>query len=289
MRRLPLQRHAGDDGGRIEPTTQKRRDRHVAHQVRGDRLVEPLSDAFVRVPRVGDRLRGEVPVTASLGGSRAPPDHVMAGFEFAHVLERRGGSWDVAELQVGVERFPIEPARGESGGMQRLELGGEGDAPVAARDIQRLDPEAIPGQHERLGGGIPDGDREHATQAGHAVRSLLLIEVQHGFRVARRAECMTPREEPRPQIAIVVDLAVEDDDFGPVFVENRLVTAAQVDNAEASHSESDAPGHVQACIVGATMAQRVAHLPHLLLGYGPPALAVDNSCDAAHDAATAQD
>src|SRR3989454_7695838 len=37
----------------------------------------------------------------------------------------------------------------------------------------------------------------------------------------------------------VVDLAVEDDDLRPVFVEDRLSPARQVDDAEPTHPEAD--------------------------------------------------
>jgi hypothetical protein len=48
--------------------------------------------------------------------------------------------------------------------------------------------------------------------------------------VAARAEHVTQRDELRNQLAIVVDLAVEDDDHRAVLVEKRLLAGLQVDD-----------------------------------------------------------
>src|SRR2546422_3880960 len=89
-----------------------------------------------------------------------------------------------------------------------------------------------------------------------------LVEMQDRLGVALSGERMSPRDQHAPELAVVVDLAVEDDDLRPVFVEDRLSPARQVDDAEPSHPEADGPLHVQALVVRPAMTDRVAHPPN---------------------------
>src|SRR6266566_4116051 len=81
--------------------------------------------------------------------------------------------------------------------------------------------------------------------------------------VANRCPCaINYRELRRGLIAVVVDLAVEDDDLRLVFVEDRLSSARQIDDAEPSHPEADVAVHVGALVVRPPMTNRLAHPPN---------------------------
>src|SRR2546425_2996161 len=95
--------------------------------------------------------------------------------------------------------------------MQGLQLRREPDPPRCGGDVQRLDAEAVAGQEQRSRGRVPDREREHATQPLHALRAVLLVEMQDRLGVALSGERMSPRDQHAPELAEVVDLAVEDD------------------------------------------------------------------------------
>src|SRR4029079_16491737 len=62
-----------------------------------------------------------------------------------------------------------------------------------------------------------------------------------------------------PQLGVVVDLAVLDDDTASVLVRDRLVAVLEVDDREAARSEGDGAVDVLAVTVGAAVDEQVAH------------------------------
>src|SRR5439155_19318383 len=159
-----------------------------------------------------------------------------------------GGCWggDVPQMNEHVQRFPVECTGRQPRGVERIQLGSEGDAPGCRDHIQWLDAEAVAAQQQRALCGIPDGKREHSSELRDALRPELLVEVEDRLRIALGPEDVAARDEATTQLAIVVDLAVEDDDLGAVLVEYRLLPAAQVDDAQPSHPQADRALHVEA-------------------------------------------
>src|SRR4051794_32116330 len=82
-----------------------------------------------------------------------------------------------------------------------------------------------------------------------------------GFRVARRPQRVTALQKHLSQLAIVVDLAVEHDPDRAILVADWLMTAVDIDDAEASHAEADAGAHVDAFFVGPAVDQHLTHRP----------------------------
>ena len=95
---------------------------------------------------------------------------------------------------------------------------------------------------------------------------------------------MAASDEALAELTVVVDLAVEDDHLRPVFVEDRLSPAVQVDDAETAHAEADSPADITPLVVGAAMPDCGAHLTQQRLGDGSVPVAVDDPSDAAHGA-----
>jgi hypothetical protein len=65
--------------------------------------------------------------------------------------------------------------------------------------------------------------------------------------------------ELSPQLRVVVDLAVLDDDAASVLVRDRLVAVLEVDDREAARREGDGAVDVLAVTVGAAVDEQVAH------------------------------
>ena len=101
------------------------------------------------------------------------------------------------------------------------------------------------------------------------------------FGVAAGPEDVSALLEVVPQLAVVVDLAVEDDPDRAVFVGHRLMPALEVDDAQPAHAERDAVSEIHALIVRAAVHDGRAHVADLVLGYRR-AVPADDSSNAAH-------
>src|SRR5690606_14754461 len=103
------------------------------------------------------------------------------------------------------------------GGMrlQRTEFGAEQQARALPADVERLLAEAIAGEREFPGAAVPCGEREHAGRAlergGHAPARDRLHQ---GLGIGAAAPC--DAGQPRAQLEMVVDLAIEGDDMATV-------------------------------------------------------------------------
>ena len=91
-------------------------------------------------------------------------------------------------------------------GQQRLHLGGEVEDAVDDRVVERLDPEAVARDEERLRLLVPEREREHAAQPLEAALAPLAVGAQDHLGVGARAEAILA-EQPA-QLDVVVDLAV---------------------------------------------------------------------------------
>src|SRR5881296_1662584 len=105
---------------------------------------------------------------------------------------------------------------------ERLDFGPEDEAPPVAVVEQRLLPRAVPRQHETAGALVPHRDGEHAVEILDERRPTLFIEMDDDLGVGEGPESVTAYGQALAQLAEVVDLAVEDDPHGAVFVCHRL-------------------------------------------------------------------
>ena len=137
--------------------------------------------ADVHRPRV--RLR-DLPVALErAGGPVGPHDQRGRGRQLAHPLVRRQRPRHRAETQEGRDRDRVDPKRGRPGRAERVQLGGERPLPVAVRVVERLDPEAVPGQPQLAGPAVPQGEREHAPEAPDHLAALAEVEREHDLGV----------------------------------------------------------------------------------------------------------
>src|SRR2546426_5986833 len=126
--------------------------------------------------------------------------------------------------------------------------------------------QAIARQNELALVFVVDGQPKHAAQLLHAVGAHFLIEVDNNFRIGLGVEAMAALFQFRAQFRKVVDLAVVNDPGAAVLVENGLVPARQIDDAETPHTQPGAVRDVDAFLVRSAMDDRVAHLAHESFG-----------------------
>src|SRR4029077_674885 len=110
-----------------------------------------------------------------------------------------------------------------------------------------------------LGGPIPERDREHPLEPLREPEAPLLVGMWQQRRVATATDLVAGRLELAPQLAEVVDLAVEDGDDVPALVRDGLVAGLQVDDRKAAVAEDAAPVGGDGAMVRAAMYDRVVH------------------------------
>jgi hypothetical protein len=128
--------------------------------------------------------------------------------------------------------------------------------------VQRLDPDAIPYQHQRVSLRVPERYAEHSAKTREAVLAPFFVGVNDGLGVGVGVEAVTAGTQVVAQLAIVVDFAVEDDPDRAVFIANRLMTAREVDDAQPSHPQRDTIVHEHTFIVRTPMPDDLAHSVH---------------------------
>src|SRR5262249_16769726 len=183
--------------------------------------------------------------------------------------------------------------RARTAGMleQRFDLGGEREVASAARVVEGLHAGAVAGQDQAAPADIEDGDREHAVQILEDALAFLLVEMSDDLAVAVALEGMAARHQAVGELAIVVDLAVEDHPYRAVFVRDRLVSAVEIDDREPAEAEDDVARLLEALLVRPARALDIAHalderarglFPRRARGEAPAAQSAHGSGPPAH-------
>ena len=102
------------------------------------------------------------------------------------------------------------------------------------------------------------------------------------FGIGLGVEAMAALFQFRAKFGKIVDLAVVNDPRAAVFVENGLVPARQIDDAETPHTQPGTIRDIDAFVVRSPMDDSIAHLAHQ--GFGDVALpgCAHYSGDSAH-------
>ena len=156
-------------------------------------------------------------------------------------------------LAIDLPRHPVRH--------QRLQLRTEHETVTERRVVERLDPQPVADEHERLPRLIPERDGEHSAQVLDEVRTVLLVEVNDDFRVGVGGESVPAGLQIRAEIPIIVDLAVEHDPDRSVLVRERLMAPREVDDAEPPHPEAHRAVYIDAVIIRTPVGDRLAHRP----------------------------
>jgi hypothetical protein len=158
-----------------------------------------------------------------------------------------------------IERRRIELARQVGRAQNRLQLRPEIQPAAGFGIVDRLDADPVARDQHRAIPPIPDRQPEHPAQPADRRLAPLLVGVHDGLGVGVRVEAVAGRFERRAQLAVVVDLAVEDDPDRPVFVVDRLMAGRQIDDAEPPHADAGPLFNQETLVVRAAMPDGVAH------------------------------
>src|SRR5215471_7229265 len=102
------------------------------------------------------------------------------------------------------------------------------------------------------------------------------------LRVARCRIAMPTPLEVRPELCMVIDLAVKDDPDRPVLVGHGLVSAHQVNDAQTPKAQSHRTQDDFTVVVGAAMTNGICHRPQVFARKTGACIKIDYSADSAH-------
>ncbi len=284
--RLRALHHQAHDGGGIEPAREEGADRHVGQHMGADRVVEAaaqLGDELLvrgRGPRIGGN-RPEVPGGAD-GEPPSLPGRAFPGAEGEDALVDRSRRRHGEPRKVVADRGGIDLGGEGAAGQESGDLRGEAQPLPVLAVVERLDAEGVPGQEQPFVRGIPDRKGEHPAQASQAVLAPLGVRGEQDLRVALGVERPAGGAQLGPQLAEIVDRAVEDQAETPVRGAHGLVAVRRVENRQSAHPEGGLAFRLQAAVVGTAMEHGGAHPLHLGGALGCGGVRINVSCYAAH-------
>src|SRR6266567_3777158 len=147
------------------------------------------------------------------------------------------------------------------------------------RVVQRLLPQSIAYQEKPAGWFIVKRESKHASQFVNTIRPMFFVKMNDDFRVAMSGEKMAAGLQLRTQFLKVINLPIEDDPYGFVFVEDWLVPTRQIDDAQAPHAHTGAILHKNAFVVRAAVHDGLAHPVNSRAIHFAVRMSLDHSCD----------
>src|SRR5205823_6905911 len=115
-----------------------------------------------------------------------------------------------------------------------------------------------------------------------AITPVLLVKVDNSFGIATGAIAVSCGLKVGTQFLMVVNLAVEDDPYAFVLVGEGLMSGLHVDDAEAAHSQANAPLDEQAPVVRPAMNDLAVHCSQTLALNSRVAFRQKYSANSAH-------
>ena len=206
-----------DDDARVDAARKKEAERHVRDHLLCDGCTDQCTQLLARgfERRIPRRIRyGDAPIAARRPqNARSRRIHELVRrrqLEAALVERFRRRHVAVAQEVVAGAGVDLEVACRQRL-LERLELGSERKTAAVVVVIERLDARAVAVEPELLLARIPDGDREHAVDPVDEVGAPLEVRVQGDFGVGVGLEHVAALDQGPAQLAVAVDLAVEDD------------------------------------------------------------------------------
>src|SRR5260370_35344710 len=92
-----------------------------------------------------------------------------------------------------------------------------------------------------------------------AICSVAIVRVNDGFSIAVGIKGVAEFLELFAQLAIVVDLTVENDPRGAILIVNRLLAARELDNRKPAHTHAHAPAKIEPAAIRTASATGSAH------------------------------
>src|SRR5882672_2189646 len=193
----------------------------------------------------------------------------MAGWKRKHAFDEGGRLGNRAKQKIRFQRIRRHAWRNAATGHQRANFGGKQESPVGVRIVEWLDPQAVArDENSRVACGIPgsaasssvpNGEGEHPAEFTDALVAPFFVGMDDDFGVGMRAKRVAAPFERAAQLLVIVNLAVEDDRDVVCFVEEGLVAAGKVNDAEAADSKRHGGSDEQSIFIRATMPKRLHH------------------------------
>src|ERR1700681_1131914 len=183
----------------------------------------------------------------------------MSRRQFLNRLECRRGIGNISEIHILQQRRLINLGQFRSHRQNRFHLRSEQQSSVVHRIVQRLLSYPIARQQKASGSLVVNRECEHAAQLLNTLRPILFVKMNNRFRIAAGGESMAAGLQLGIQLLKVVDFAVEDDRYSLVFVEDWLVPARNIDDAETPHAQSDAALYKDTFVVWSTVNDGFTH------------------------------
>ena len=226
---------------------------------------------------------------------RAPPlrdvqQYSMSRGKGKHSLQNRHRLRDAAKKQISSDGILRQVFGHCAGREQRSNLRSKRKTFRRLRVIERLDAQRVARQEENRCRGITlakikQSEGEHAPQFGEGVFAPLFPSMNENFRVRLGGQAVTAERQALAQVAIVVQLTVENDRDVLGFVPGGLVAASQIDDAQPAHPqcESRRPriAGKKAFFIRTAMFHRRGHRSHARFGICV-ARSEGDAADAAH-------
>ena len=236
--------HVGDDERAVDTPRKESTQWHVTHQLALHGAVDLVVHRVE--PLLGGEIRREYLCRRYLPPSLLPSFAAFgveaeqgARVELLNPGEQRRRSRHVLPGQELGEAIQIHPRLDQARGEQGFHLRAEDQMLAGHGKEHRLDAETVPHQNDTLLPRVVQGDGEHPVQEGRELLAMLLPEMGDDLTIRRCREAVPLGLESTSQLAIVVDLPIEDQTDRPVFVEQRLVSTGQVDDGKSAHAEAD--------------------------------------------------
>src|SRR5688572_2517817 len=105
---------------------------------------------------------------------------------------------------------------------QRFRFGREQQSAREHTPVKRLLAKSITRQKQTAAAIVPQREREHAVNVFDHVAAVLFVKVRQDFSVRRAPKSMSAGLQIRAQLAIVVNLTVENYRHALVVIESRL-------------------------------------------------------------------
>ncbi len=257
--RAPEHRH---NGARVDAAGERDTDRHVRDELALNRFLIMRSDPLHPF------VRAQAPVWCPVNGRVAGQPGLPAG-ELEHVAWRQAidlpeegaMTGDVADVHRQVQAHLVELGPDESAREHRLGLGPEGQHPVPDRVHQRFHPERVPDQEELATRPVEQRECEYPVEPGGEGDPLVLVQVRKDLSIAAGRQTVTAGEHHLPELGVVVDLTVVDDNDRAVFVGHRLRTTRHVLDRKPAVAEADVLAAVEALAVRSPVSDGIGHRP----------------------------
>src|SRR6266496_3508431 len=114
-----------------------------------------------------------------------------------------------------------------------FDLGAKNNSVVCLAVMQRLFPDAIPSEKQRIFFAIPDCEGKHAIEFVQAAGSAFFVQVHDNFGVRSRSKAMSLIFEFISELLVIVNLTIERNPYGLIFVGHGLFSRwGKIDDAQ---------------------------------------------------------